>query len=92
MVATAFPTTGAEAEVSAERLADVEAAVRDTGVAAIFAQEGDDPEVMSLVADDTGVVLDYGLLVESPGSAGTYEEMLRSDAELITQGLTGVAG
>jgi zinc/manganese transport system substrate-binding protein len=92
VVATAFPTTGAEAEVSAERLADVEAAVRDTGVPAIFAQEGDDPEVMSLVADDTGVALEYGLLVESPGSAGTYEEMLRSDAELITRRLTPVAG
>jgi ABC-type Zn uptake system ZnuABC Zn-binding protein ZnuA len=73
--------------VSAERLADVEAAVRDTGVPAIFAQEGDDPEVLTLVARDTGVELVFGLLVESPGSAGTYEEMLRSDAELISQSL-----
>jgi zinc/manganese transport system substrate-binding protein len=87
VVATAFPATGAEAEVSAERLADVEAAVRDTGVPAIFAQEGDDPEVLTLVARDTGVDLVFGLLVESPGSAGTYEEMLRSDAELISQSL-----
>jgi zinc/manganese transport system substrate-binding protein len=87
VVATAFPATGAEAEVSAERLADVEAAVRETGVPAIFAQEGDDPEVLTLVAQDTGVDLVYGLLVETPGSAGTYEEMLRSDAELLSESL-----
>jgi len=87
VVATAFPATGAEAEVSAEHLADVEAAVRETGVPAIFAQEGDDPEVLTLVAQDTGVDLVYGLLVETPGSAGTYEEMLRSDAELVSESL-----
>jgi zinc/manganese transport system substrate-binding protein len=86
VVATAFPATGAEAEVSAERLADVEQAVRDTGVPAIFAQEGDDPEVLTLVAGDTGVELSYGLMVESPG-AGTYEEMLRHDADLISESL-----
>lgn len=87
VVATAFPATGAEAEVSAERLADVEGAVRETGVPAIFAQEGDDPEVLTLVAEDTGVELVYGLLVESPGSAGGYEEMLRSDADLLRESL-----
>ena len=89
VVATAFPSTGAEAEVSAERLADVEQAVRDSQVPAVFAQEGDDPEVLSLVADDTGVELNYGLLVETPGAAGSYEEMLRRDAELIAPSLRG---
>ena len=87
MVATAFPSTGAEAEASAERLAEVESAVRDTGVPAIFAQEGDDPEVLTLVAEDTGVTLEYGLLVESPGSAGSYEAMLRNDATLLSEAL-----
>jgi zinc/manganese transport system substrate-binding protein len=89
VVATAFPSTGAEAEASAERLADVEQAVRDSQVPAVFAQEGDDPEVLSLVADDTGVELNYGLLVESPAAAGSYEEMLRRDAELIARSLGG---
>jgi zinc/manganese transport system substrate-binding protein len=89
VVATAFPSTGAEAEVSAERLSDVEQAVRDSQVPAVFAQDGDDPEVLSLVADDTGVELNYGLLVESPGVAGSYEEMLRRDAELIAGSLRG---
>jgi zinc/manganese transport system substrate-binding protein len=89
VLATAFPATGAEAEASAASLAEVEEAVRDSGVPAIFAQEGDDPEAMNLVASNTGVELNYDLLVEAPGAAGTYEEMLRRDAELIAQSLGG---
>ena len=76
VVATAFPTTGAEAEVSAERLADVEAAVRETGVQAIFAQEGDDPEVLTLVAEDTGVVAQ----LRPPGRVPGQRGHLRADA------------
>ena len=87
VAATAFPATGAEAEASAARLRDVEQAVRDTGVPAVFGQEGDDPEALRLVADQSGVEVEYGLVVESPGEAGSYEEMLRRDAELIAGSL-----
>lgn len=87
--ATAFPATGPEAEASAERLNDLEVAIRDSEVPAVFAQEGDDPEALELVADQTGVTVEYGLLVESPGSAGSYEDMLRRDAELIASSLRG---
>lgn len=89
VVATVFPATGAEAEASAARLAEVEAAVLDSGVAAIFAQDSDDPEALETVADQTGVAVEAGLLVESPGPAGSYVEMLRRDAQLIAQGLGG---
>jgi zinc/manganese transport system substrate-binding protein len=89
VLATAFPATGAEAEASAASLAEVEDAVRDSGVPAVFAQEGDDPEAMNLVASNTGVELNYDLLVEAPGAAGTYEEMLRRDADLIARSLGG---
>jgi zinc/manganese transport system substrate-binding protein len=89
VLATAFPATGAEAEASAARLAEVEDAVRESGVPAIFAQEGDDPEALDLVAQNTGVEVEYGLLVEAPAAAGTYEEMLRRDAALIAGGLGG---
>jgi zinc/manganese transport system substrate-binding protein len=89
VIATAFPATGAEAEASAEDLAAVEDAVRTSGVPAIFAQEGDDPEALDIVASQTGVELNYDLLVEAPGSAGTYEEMLRRDADLIARSLGG---
>jgi zinc/manganese transport system substrate-binding protein len=87
VAATAFPSTGAEAEASAEQIHAVEAAVRESGVPAIFAQEGDDPETLRLVGEETGVEVEYGLLVESPSGAGSYQEMLRRDAELIADSL-----
>jgi hypothetical protein len=35
------------------------------------------------------VEIEDGLLVEAPGDAGSYAEMLRRDAELISAGLGG---
>jgi ABC-type Zn uptake system ZnuABC Zn-binding protein ZnuA len=87
VAATVFPTMGAEAGASAASLDEVEDAIRATGVPAVFAQEGDDPEAMRTVADETGVDVEYGLLVESPGSARTYERMMREDAKLIAQAM-----
>jgi zinc/manganese transport system substrate-binding protein len=87
VVATTFPATGAEAEASAEQIHAVEDAVRESGVPAIFAQDGDDPETLRLVGEETDVEVEYGLLVESPSSAGSYEEMLRRDTELIVDSL-----
>jgi ABC-type Zn uptake system ZnuABC Zn-binding protein ZnuA len=87
VVATPFPASGAEAEASAGRIDEVEQAIRRTGVPTVFAEEGDDPEVLSLIAGETGVKIDEGLLVEAPGSAGTYVEMLRNDAQIVLSGL-----
>jgi zinc/manganese transport system substrate-binding protein len=87
VIATAFPTTGAEAEASAEQIHDVEVAVRESGVPAVFAEESDDPEALELVAEETGVEVNTGLLVESPSAAGSYEGMLRRDADLIADSL-----
>jgi zinc/manganese transport system substrate-binding protein len=87
VIATAFPTTGAEAEASAEQIHDVEVAVRESGVPAVFAEESDDPEALELVAEQTGVEVNTGLLVESPSAAGSYEGMLRRDADLIADSL-----
>jgi len=87
VIATAFPASGPEAEISASQLADVEDAVRGAGVPAVFASEEDDPEVLRLVADETGVEIEEGLVIESPASAGSYVEMLRHDADLIAAAL-----
>ena len=89
VLATAFPASGPEAEASAAALREVIEAARDAEVPAVFAQEDDDPEALRLVAEEAGVEIEEGLLVESPGSAGTYEEMLRRDAELIANALGG---
>jgi zinc/manganese transport system substrate-binding protein len=83
VVATPFPASGAEAEASAGRIAEVEDAIRSTGVPTVFAEAEDDPEVLELIAEETGVRVEPGLLVESPGPADGYVEMLREDAALI---------
>jgi ABC-type Zn uptake system ZnuABC Zn-binding protein ZnuA len=88
VIATAFPASGAEAEASAATISEVEEAVRDSGVPTVFAGEEDDPETLRLIADETGVEVEENLLVESPGDAGTYEDMLRHDVGLIAAGLS----
>jgi ABC-type Zn uptake system ZnuABC Zn-binding protein ZnuA len=89
VIATPFPASGVEAEASAARIREVTDAIREAGVPAVFAEEEDDPEVLELIAEDAGVEIVDGLLVESPGSAGNYEEMLRRDAELVSDALAG---
>ena len=87
VVATAFPASGPEAEASAESIREVEEEIERTGVPAVFAEESDDPEALEQIADRTGVAIVDGLLVESPGSAGTYVAMLQADATLIADAL-----
>jgi zinc/manganese transport system substrate-binding protein len=87
VVATAFPATGPEAEASAAALRDVTDAVTEAGVPAVFAQADDDPDALTLVAEDAGVAIEENLLVEAPGDAGSYVEMLRRDAQLIAAAL-----
>lgn len=92
VVATPFPTSGPDSEPSAQAIVEVEDAIRESGVPTVFATEEDDPEVLRQIADHTGVEIVEDLLVESPGSAGSYVEMLRRDAELISQGLAPAEG
>lgn len=87
VVATPFPASGPEAEASAADIENVESVIRETGVPAVFAEETDDPEVLQQIADRTGVVVVSDLLVEAPGPAGSYAEMLRRDAALISGAL-----
>jgi ABC-type Zn uptake system ZnuABC Zn-binding protein ZnuA len=89
VVATAFPASGPEAEASASDLAEVEDAVRAAGVPTVFAGEEDDPETLQIVASDTGVGVEDGLYVESPGPEAGYPQMLVRDARLIAAGLQG---
>jgi ABC-type Zn uptake system ZnuABC Zn-binding protein ZnuA len=89
VVASPFGPLGAGGEPSAEALQETIDSIEATGVPAIFAQEEDDPSVMQRIAEESGVELVDGLLVESPGAAGTYEAMLETDAELIAGALGG---
>ena len=89
VVATPFPATGPEAEATAAAVADVIDAVERTDTPALFSEETDDPEVLDSIASETGAVVVTDLLVEAPGSAGTYAAMLRHDGALIARSLGG---
>lgn len=89
VLATPFPASGPEAEASPAQLAEVVDAIEERDVPAVFAADEDDPEVLTQIAEQTGVEVVTDLLVESTGDTGSYEEMLRRDAELISAALAG---
>ncbi len=89
VIASAFPASGPEAEPSAEQLAEVLTAIEDNDVAAVFAGAEDDPKTLALIADEAGVAIEDGLLVESLSENGTYAEMLRTDGDLVSGALGG---
>jgi zinc/manganese transport system substrate-binding protein len=88
VIATPFPASGPESEPSAQTIAEVEEAIRTSGVPTVFAQDTDNPEVLEGIASRTGVRIETGLPVEAPGAAGSYIEMLRRDAEILGTGLS----
>jgi zinc/manganese transport system substrate-binding protein len=87
VIATAFPASGPEAEGSAARIEELRRAVSDSGVQVVFAQQEDDPGILRRIAAAAGIEIEDGLIVESPTGAGSYEEMLRVNAELIANAL-----
>ena len=89
VVATAFSASGPEAEASAATLDELSDAIEQSGVAAVFAGEEDDPETLRLVADAAGVAVVDDLAIESAGATGTYTRMLKADAERIAAALAG---
>jgi zinc/manganese transport system substrate-binding protein len=77
-----------EAQASAERIAKVVEDVREAGVPAVFAQQGDDPKVMRQVAREAGVEVVGDLLVESPGPRGdSYSAAMLHNARRIAGAL-----
>lgn len=79
-----------EAEASAGQLAELIDSVEDEDVPAVFAQQGDDPEVLRRLADEAGVAVVDDLLLESLGEeADTYVEMMRYSTAKIADALAG---
>lgn len=77
-----------EAEASAGDVAELIGLVDGAGVPAVFAQQGDDAEVLRLIADETGVEVIDDLLLETLGpGAGSYTELMRLATERIADGL-----
>ena len=77
-----------ESEASAEKVADLIDRIEREDVPAVFAEDTDDPELMREIARDAGVEVVDDLLTEGfGGRVDSYEDMLRYDADRITEAL-----
>ena len=89
VIATPFGLSP-EAEASAGDIESVVSAVESEDVPAVFVEQGDDPQVLERVADETGVTVVDDLLIEGFGpGADSYEEMIRFTATRISDALGG---
>lgn len=79
-----------EAAASAGELATLIDEVRAEDVPVLFAQLGDNPEVLRRIAEENGVAVVDDLRISSPGAgAGSYPEMMRFTAGRIATALGG---
>jgi len=79
-----------EAEASAADVAGLIGVVEQAGVPAVFAQQGDDAQVLRLIAEETEVEVVDDLLLETLGpEADSYAEMMRFSTGRIVDALAG---
>ncbi len=88
VVGAIFATTSGEGSPSARQLADLIAAVRDTGAPAIFLETGSNDSLAQEMARETGVKVVTDLYTHSLGeNASTYLDMMRWNVQRIVEAL-----
>ena len=90
-VGTILPGFSTLAEPSAKEVAQLEDAIRDLGVRAVFVGNTANPALAKRIADDTGiqiVTLYTGSLGDADGDAPTYLEYMRYNVTAIAEALT----
>ena len=85
------------AQPSSSELAALAQTVRDTGVRAIFANTANPTALVDALANEVGgdvevIALYEGSLGPEGSGAETYQDMMRTNAQLIADGLTGATG
>lgn len=89
-VGAIIPAYTSLAQPSAKELAELETAIRDAGVKAVFVGHAVNPNLAEMVARDTGtqlVLLYTGSLTENGGDADTYLEYVRYNVSAIVAAL-----
>ena len=86
LVASILPTSPGQ-EPSAGAVADVVAAVRELGVAAVYYEPQFPSRVLELVADETGAELLALYSIPIPGEVDSYAELMRANARSLVAGL-----
>jgi ABC-type Zn uptake system ZnuABC Zn-binding protein ZnuA len=86
-----IPSFSSEASPSAQQLAALVDAIRQTGVRAIFVEVGANPQLAEQIGQETGVKVISDLYTHSPsapnGPAPTYIDMLKYDTVQIVTAL-----
>lgn len=90
MAGAIIPGYSSLAQPSAQELADIEDAIRETGVKAVFVGNTINPDLAERVAEDTGVALVFfytGSLSPADGDAPTYLDYLRYNTNAFANAL-----
>lgn len=89
-VGALIPGYSTLSEPTAKELAEIEDAIRELSVKAVFVGSTVNPALAERVVEDTGVRLVYfytGSLTEPGGEAGTYLEYIRYNVKVIVEAL-----
>ena len=89
-VGAVIPSYSTLAEPSASELAELEDAVKELGVKAVFVGNTVNPNLATRVAEDTGTKLVFiysGSLTEPGGEAGSYIDYMRYNVQTIVEAL-----
>lgn len=89
-VGAVIPSYSTLAEPSASELAELEDAVKELGVKAVFVGNTVNPSLATRVAEDTGTNLVFiysGSLTEPGGEAGSYIDYMRYNVQTIVEAL-----
>jgi len=90
MVGAVIPGYSTLSEPSAQALAELQDAIRDLGVKAVFVGNTVNPGLAQRIAEDTGVRIVFlytGSLSEAGGPAGNYVDFMRYNVSQIVQAL-----
>lgn len=89
VVGAVIPAYSTSAEPSAQEVSQLEQAIRDLGVRAVFVSAAVNPTLAARVAEDTGVQLVslYTHSIGPPGAAGTYLTLMEYNVHAIVQAL-----
>lgn len=87
IVGTIIPSVSTGASPSAQQLARLVDAIKESGAPAIFLETGSNPQLARQLAQETGVKVVTDLYTHSPGVEGGYIEMMQHNVRLIVEAL-----
>lgn len=91
VIGALFPTSGVEAQPSAQEIASLMEAIKAAGVKAIFTESTVDPKFAEQIARDAGVKVVTKLYTDALGGPGsgaeTYMDMMRHNVQAIVEAL-----